>query len=529
MALDLSNLRQMPGLAHRPNFPRDLHILLLDPDYKARQEAEAQLRENHYSVTPCSSSVEAAAFLANPENSCDIVLADVRCLQQKSAELSAVVYAAKSIPLVLMSDSGAPSEVMLGIKLGAVDFLDKPLSPLKLKNIWQHLVRRLLTASAGLPSQNKKSAAASGTASPEDSGSHGLGLGSGSHSHGSGGESGSNASTSDQAPVKMDCEADMETSSFKDGRGGDASLAASGRTCDAAGMAMAAGGSGSGFAPAQTALAASAGCDAMQTDLPANSGAAAAATGLGPLCPKARPTAHKYKVNRMSGPVSASGGACSSGGGSAAPKPAIGYPAGQMPPLPAGVQGIEWGLPTNPLQISPKGPVGGMVGPMGWPGSALMPPPSMFSPLFSMASPSASMGSMGAPGVCGPPMHMSASCMTLSSAGAGGFGGGGGGAVCMKRAESAPLPALSCISNASAATTGLAALSGEHLMPPPPPRAPGGGVGGSCDPGSGIDSSDLFQGFELQGRLPPIGLQLKKSPSLLDFISQTLDGATILC
>jgi DNA-binding NtrC family response regulator len=140
MALDLSSLRaQLPGLANRPHFPSDLSVLLLDPDFKARQEVEAQLKENNYAVTPCSCSFEAAAHLQDADKHFDLLLADVRCMQQQSAEHKAVVQAAKSIPLVLMSESGAPNEVMLGIKLGAVDFLEKPLSPLKLKNIWQHL------------------------------------------------------------------------------------------------------------------------------------------------------------------------------------------------------------------------------------------------------------------------------------------------------------------------------------------------------------------------------------------------------
>lgn len=45
-------------------------------------------------------------------------------------------------PLVLMSEDSDESQVLSGIKLGACDFLDKPLSTLKLKNIWQHVVRR---------------------------------------------------------------------------------------------------------------------------------------------------------------------------------------------------------------------------------------------------------------------------------------------------------------------------------------------------------------------------------------------------
>ncbi len=50
---------------------------------------------------------------------------------------------ARSLPLVLMSDSGSTGEVMKGIELGAVDYLEKPVSPLKLRNIWQHVVRKV--------------------------------------------------------------------------------------------------------------------------------------------------------------------------------------------------------------------------------------------------------------------------------------------------------------------------------------------------------------------------------------------------
>ncbi len=38
---------------------------------------------------------------------------------------------------------------MLGIKLGAAEFLEKPLCQLKLKNIWQHTVRRMMSQRGG--------------------------------------------------------------------------------------------------------------------------------------------------------------------------------------------------------------------------------------------------------------------------------------------------------------------------------------------------------------------------------------------
>ena len=47
------------------------------------------------------------------------------------------------MPLVLMSSTSGPDEVMKGIELGAVDFLETPVSQLKLRNIWQHVVRKV--------------------------------------------------------------------------------------------------------------------------------------------------------------------------------------------------------------------------------------------------------------------------------------------------------------------------------------------------------------------------------------------------
>ncbi|KAG2443789.1 hypothetical protein HXX76_002132 [Chlamydomonas incerta] len=612
MALDLSSLRaQLPGLANRPNFPSDLSVLLLDPDFKARQEVEAQLKENNYAVTPCSCSFEAAAHLQDADKHFDLLLADVRCMQQQSAEHKAVVQAAKSIPLVLMSESGAPNEVMLGIKLGAVDFLEKPLSPLKLKNIWQHLVRRMLSASAKAEKkaaahtaqrEAANNAAGSATASPEDSGSHGHDA---AHSAGfCGGESGSHASTSDQAQVKaalMDCDADMETSSI------DCMEALT------AGMARA-----------------SAADSTMHADIP---GAAGPSTSGGSPHPKcaSRPHALKYKASRLSMPgnttlpsaagvsgaaAGTSGGSDAAatttasvgavGGGSAgssgAPKPAMGYPAGQMPALPSNIPGIAWGLPTNPLQISPKAPAGmsGLMAsmPMGWPMGPMgpMPPPAAFFSMMmgggSSSSPSvssmagcpsgplgatlaAATGSVGAASAAGagggmPPhhhgslhhgqgLHGSASCMTLPSmaGAAAAAAAAAGNALCMKRADSAPLPAISggCLSLGSAATTmtgmgmgmgsmgsgmgmgpasmdvlggmGMGAAS-AGLMPPPAARPPTGPSGGGAGSGQGMSKADLFAGMGVggaeggRGTMPPIGLSLKKSPSLVDIISQTL-------
>ena len=47
-----------------------------------------------------------------------------------------------------MSEGGSASEVWKSIELGAAEYLEKPLSTLKLRNIWQHVVRKVSSASA---------------------------------------------------------------------------------------------------------------------------------------------------------------------------------------------------------------------------------------------------------------------------------------------------------------------------------------------------------------------------------------------
>ena len=71
-----------------------------------------------------------------------------RCLDVTAASSQQLLASVKSggLPLVLMGASTGPDEVMKGIELGAVDYLAMPISPLKLRNIWQHVVRKVILA-----------------------------------------------------------------------------------------------------------------------------------------------------------------------------------------------------------------------------------------------------------------------------------------------------------------------------------------------------------------------------------------------
>lgn len=130
-------------------FPRGLRVLLVDTEEQlAKIEGQLRQPELQYQVTCATSATDAlSCSRISGLSSFDIVLADARIVAGDDVTGKAFVDAFEDVPVVLMAESGETEDVMRSVKLGAVDFLDKPLSMLKLKNIWQHCVRIMMKKS----------------------------------------------------------------------------------------------------------------------------------------------------------------------------------------------------------------------------------------------------------------------------------------------------------------------------------------------------------------------------------------------
>jgi hypothetical protein len=237
----------------------------------------------------------------------------------------------------------------------------------------------------------------------------------------------------------------------------------------------------------------------------------------------------------------------------------MGHSCGQLPPLPGDMPGMAWGLPTNPLQITPKmGPMpphSMMMAPMPWgmqmPTGAMMQGgpmgamASMFqAPHMSAATAAASgpgmLGSMSLLGACKehmPGMHHAASMPVLPVEPL----------HSMLRAGSAPVLDLHsphglgvACDNALDALCGSGAEGEPHsLSCPPSPdmlmgmdlealdllEGMGLGLAGSGPCSAKLQPLEGMRGSEegeTGGRQGPLGLQLKKTPSLLDMIAEQL-------
>lgn len=451
--------------------------MVLDAGGSEAASHDAMLVECGFSPTICRSSSEACQRLANPAaQRIDILLCDAACLAKKTPDNAALLAWAKTLPLVLMASSNiCPAEIISGItKQGAVDFMEKPLNVLKVKNIWQHVVRRMMA-------RGEASAGAKGACSKEEHS-----RGSGHEATCSGDASGSNVSS--QAKQEA-MELDLETSSL----------------LDAAYFPQFPLGQfpGQGFSPL------------LAGEQPASSGATSGSLGHSGgsslSCMTATPFRHGAMLNRSKGrssvelrraqhplmqhsrtsliPALARTASAPPINAAAATvgKTVVGHSCGQLQMLPA--PGMTWGLPTTPLHISPK-PCGAMP-PWTPPGMMMMPPPGM------MMQP----GMMGLPPPCmmmQPPAPTAAHPQQQGAAGS------------FRRAESSPLT----IAQPPLPSSLVHSLS--FVM----------SFGGSADLSSGAPLSDRMGQLDLDSRdipqMPPIGLRLHKSASLLDLLNSGL-------
>ena len=63
-------------------------------------------------------------------------------LAPESASSSLLVAARNArLPLLLTGQGPSEEDILAGMRIGAADFLEQPLSQQKLESIWQHVVR----------------------------------------------------------------------------------------------------------------------------------------------------------------------------------------------------------------------------------------------------------------------------------------------------------------------------------------------------------------------------------------------------
>ncbi|KAF5735093.1 two-component response regulator-like APRR2 [Tripterygium wilfordii] len=136
------------------DFPKGLRVLLLDEDSSSATETKSKLEAMDYIVFSFCNENEALSAISSKEESFQLAIVEVSTSNGNGS--FKFLEAAKDFPTIMTSNTQCLSTMMKCMALGAVEFLQKPLSDDKLKNIWQHVVHKAFNTKGRIISESLK-------------------------------------------------------------------------------------------------------------------------------------------------------------------------------------------------------------------------------------------------------------------------------------------------------------------------------------------------------------------------------------
>src|SRR5712671_964251 len=130
------------------------HILAVDDDPAMRQLVGEYLRSNNLRVTAVATGAEMAQ--AFTEHAIDLVVLDLRLAAEDGMQLARKLREEGATPIIIVTGKQDEADRVMGLELGADDYVTKPFSPRELLARIRAVLRRYQTASTVLPPRGDK-------------------------------------------------------------------------------------------------------------------------------------------------------------------------------------------------------------------------------------------------------------------------------------------------------------------------------------------------------------------------------------
>lgn len=116
------------------------HVLAVEDDESVRNLISDYLTENGYRVTPVGNGRDMdSAMKSDPPN---IILLDVKLPGEDGFSLARNIRQTSNVPIIMLTGQGHEVDRVLGLELGADDYLVKPFSPRELLARIKAVLRR---------------------------------------------------------------------------------------------------------------------------------------------------------------------------------------------------------------------------------------------------------------------------------------------------------------------------------------------------------------------------------------------------
>src|SRR6201987_2279425 len=131
-----------------------VHVLAIDDDPAMRELIAEYLGNNDLRVTAVASGAEMAQALA--EHAIDVIVLDLGLAGEDGMELARKVRAESAIPIIIVTGRNEQAARVMGLELGANDYVTKPFSPRELLARVRAVLRRYKIAQDMLPARDEK-------------------------------------------------------------------------------------------------------------------------------------------------------------------------------------------------------------------------------------------------------------------------------------------------------------------------------------------------------------------------------------
>jgi DNA-binding response OmpR family regulator len=120
-----------------------MNILVCDDDKEIVEAVEAYLNNEGYEIIKCYNGREAIEAVQN--NEVHLILMDIMMPEMNGFKAVTKIREIKNIPVIMLSAKSEDTDVILGLNMGADDYITKPFNPLELIARVKSQLRRYTT------------------------------------------------------------------------------------------------------------------------------------------------------------------------------------------------------------------------------------------------------------------------------------------------------------------------------------------------------------------------------------------------
>jgi two-component system OmpR family response regulator len=129
------------------------HILVIDDDPQIRALLKEYFEENQLRVSVASNGEEMSKVLS--DEAVDLVVLDLRLAGEDGMAIARSLRGQSSIPIVMLTGVRDEADRVMGLELGADDYVTKPFSPRELLARIRTVLRRTKNASPASPRERE--------------------------------------------------------------------------------------------------------------------------------------------------------------------------------------------------------------------------------------------------------------------------------------------------------------------------------------------------------------------------------------